>query len=396
MLADRALALKRQADALWVDFAREAISTQMDEDAERINLLETQDLEDTRVKREIIAQQEVLALHPNSLYTLAYPWAKSLPDTLSNIVANAVILARDADGKQAAPGGIAAGNAVLAAYNFRLTESLLATRLKAEEKAVVRKSEARNQAAKLRAARSQLRAAGQPLDFSTRMSSILSMVAAMLPDIEDRCLAADRGLRAVFGTDKMGIFAAPAPTQATATLEQFWIWIRERLSFVTKFGAVDQGFTVLAHVEVPLGMKASFSFPESCFASHSNVRMRGVVAYLDGTQTEHVCRATVCPPIEAIYRIANGADRARSSDVIEMAANQSQVPPCTIGRVVSMTSGRQPEVAGTATFFNVSPIEKPGSGSGWSILVEPITKMAKGRVGMFIEISVVGRPLLPD
>jgi hypothetical protein len=225
-------------------------------------------------------------------------------------------------------------------------------------------------------------AAEASLQYLDRAKGICTkLLTPYLKDACDRCVAAYKGLQEIFGVDS----ADPLPADA-ADIDALAGWSRRQVSFIARFGHLDQGLTV----SIPLSVKKqnggsqdlSVTVPQSTFPPYFYIRLRSISAFVETAGEPRLFAVEVRLPKSAIYATNGG----------QIKADQSRMPTCILGRVTARNVARPPEAGGTVSLINASPIgfnDEP-----WEIQVRSLQKPVANITEIVLELALVGRPPL--
>ena len=245
----------------------------------------------------------------------------------------------------------------------------------------------------------ELSAPGRPFALNERRDLALKRLCRDYEEAVDRACVAQQGLRKLY--DHVGA-SAPLPTEAETlgtSITALSTWIRNSLEWLSGYHLREQSFTRVVSVRSLLNRNAwvllkhsreSYSvklqLPADLFRGHDNCHLRGVAAALVGEVGTVPWSMMLRLPDEAVYE--------RNGQSVEL--DQSDRTSCLLGRVENHRSARPPELCGTATLRNASPVGRSNLGGLWSLeIVKPVgaTSESFGHLeDVILEISAVGVP----
>jgi hypothetical protein len=226
-------------------------------------------------------------------------------------------------------------------------------------------------------------------------------------DALNRACVAEEGLKQIYGflgpdygpTPPLKALPPPGiPWQAKLTL--LTIWVRSSIEWLAAFNQLDQAFTKCISIKAFVGedvwrslqasvdsFRLTIKIPGSYFKNHDQVRLRGLSMRIVG-------RAGVIP-WSVIVKLPQKAVYQRNTDYV--AIDQSDLPPCTLGRVENTNSTRQIEVCGLISLINASPIGNSNEvEQAWSFeVIRPDGDLENFSEidDLLLEINAVGIPL---
>lgn len=212
-----------------------------------------------------------------------------------------------------------------------------------------------------------MRARGGPYAYMEQMSPVLQRFSSDLREAYARILAADVGLRTVFG------IAMPAvPTVAGdgrppySFLDRAILWTRAAINRLNTFAQRDQHYVETVSVRRSVGqaeweeavrkasasgqpIELSFELPSRGLPPERHARLRGISVACVGVSELSLARVTV--------RVPRAASVLFSSDPVgsSRSLNQRDCPAVVHGRVRPSGSSQPDDVFGTTVLFNASP-----------------------------------------
>lgn len=243
---------------------------------------------------------------------------------------------------------------------------------------------------------------GGAIDFCYQAEQIMHRMTRDYNDAADRILVASEGLSKIFGypdalVDKLNAIKAGS----FSSINDATAWVREAIRWLAAFSQNDQSFTITISLRQALqgrwidcvrdGAVSEVVIDENVFNLHRYVRFRGVCASLivRDSATVILAKCVVRLPESAKYILAD----EYGQDVVVSGVDQSAavMPSCTLGRVVNIGIGRDPEICGAVSLMNGSPIAE--SGAAWSVHVQLSDKAVFDDIDdLFLEIQVSGQP----
>jgi hypothetical protein len=202
----------------------------------------------------------------------------------------------------------------------------------------------------------KLKAATDPngvLNYPTKMLAIRERFERDVQDAADRLCAAQRGMKLLYG------YEPELPTLPdSASFDEILLWTRNAISWINAFSQLEQNYVLSFSLRdfIPKSVwehgakqgKWDFALKPELFASQSHVRLRGVSACVEACGPHHVPYHLVLEaPIASSCRHISGA-------WVEL--DQSDVPPCRIGRAFRRSHMQEPDVVGISSLHNISPI----------------------------------------
>ncbi|WP_116894802.1 hypothetical protein [Pseudomonas savastanoi] len=243
---------------------------------------------------------------------------------------------------------------------------------------------------------------GGPLDFTAQADQIKERMTRDYIDAADRILVASEGLSKIFGySDKLVDKLNAIKAGSFSSVNDATAWVREAIRWLAAFSQNDQSFTITISLRQALqgqwddcvrnGMVSEVVVDESVFNLHRYVRFRGLCASLivRDSATVVLAKCVVRLPESAKYILVD----EHGQDVVVSGVDQSAavMPSCTLGRVVNIGIGRDPEICGAVSLMNGSPIAE--SGAAWSVHVQLSDITMFDEINdVFLEIQVSGQP----
>jgi hypothetical protein len=178
-------------------------------------------------------------------------------------------------------------------------------------------------------------------------------------------------------------------------------WVRDAISWLIGCGQYDQAFTRCLSLramyskeewsdkadEFNQGAMFRFRVPAKLFEHHRYVRLRGLAAYVVGARAGHT-------PWRATVKIPGRARFVREGRPVEF---DQAFPACHLGRVEQWGSAREPEVCGTVSLMNGSPIGVLGEEERmWEVTIHAPDHLDEEKLELEdfqMQIMMVGRPI---
>jgi hypothetical protein len=245
----------------------------------------------------------------------------------------------------------------------------------------------------------ELAGPGRPFALDEQRDLVLKRVCRDYEEAVNRVAVAEDGIRMIYGYD-----GDPSPLTAwadtlSASITSFSIWARDTLEWLGKYQRREQAFTRAFSVRALMNRNAwgqlrhardSFSVklqvPPELFQGFDNCRLRGVSASLIGEA------GTV--PWSLVLRLPDAAFFLRGGQKVEV--DQSQLPPCLLGRVENRRSVRRSEFCGMVSHANASPVGKNSAEGQWSLeLFRPTgsaTELFAQVDDLIVEIKIAALP----
>lgn len=219
---------------------------------------------------------------------------------------------------------------------------------------------------------------------ATSTKGILNYVERMTP-IKNRfdrdfreaiaCLIpAYEGLTKIYGYN-----GAPLPsTDSTHFFDDSLLWVRDAINWIVRFTQRDQNYVLSISVKIlsndweqgkqngkwTFEIPTNFEFADDndFYKGQRHVRMRGVSAFVEtSNDNAGVWQVMIIPPKTSTCTHLSGDDEA---------LDQTDVPPCRLGRVSNRDNVREIDVAGVSTLHNISPFGK------WEITLSNISRLS--------------------
>ena len=244
-----------------------------------------------------------------------------------------------------------------------------------------------------------------PLDLGPMVDALKKRFASDFVDAYVRITVAYDGLREFYGFD-----GSPPPTNDPAEdlmepIDANVGWVRNAIRWLIAFGQLDQTWILALSLRECIKNEnewkainssdafeftAKFSLLAELFSSHRFVRLRGVSGFI-------IHESPNVAPWTFDIRAPKSAFSYQWA-VKPLPIVQEMLPGCRLGRVESRQSTRQPEVAGSISLMNASPISGDGENGSWTIIVKAPKsdrKPLKGLQDAHIELLLAGRPVAP-
>jgi hypothetical protein len=211
---------------------------------------------------------------------------------------------------------------------------------------------------------------GGPFALDERRDLALKRLCRDYEEAVNRACVAEEGLNVFY--DYMTP-SSPLPTEAEslgASITNLTNWLRDAFEWITEYHQMEERFTrsvsvrslVTRNLWVQVKQaRESFALklqlPEELFKEHHNCRLLGVAGSLLGEGGKLPWAMTVRLPERALYH--------RWGQTAEI--DQSKRPSCLLGRVENRRVARPPEICGTTSWLNASPIGKRTQEGQWSL-----------------------------
>lgn len=227
---------------------------------------------------------------------------------------------------------------------------------------------------------------GGPLDVQGRVDALATQIQIDFDDVYARLVSVNQGIEEYFG------YIGQKLPDKSGELEPLILWTRRVVSWMVAFAHTDQAAIISLQLSglVPKtwkadlktlneGEQASFEFAwdGSDLDDFGLVRLTGVSITLEGAE-DVLAEAIFLPPALARAQDLDGKWR----DVI-----RQPMDPCRIGRIESRLISRTPELCGTVSLRNASPISaKKGQGRTFQLMLK---KLSGGNItNVNIELAV--------
>lgn len=202
----------------------------------------------------------------------------------------------------------------------------------------------------------RLKAAVSPdgvLNSSRRLPAIKRRFEQDFNNALGRLKAASQGMEILFG------YKTPLPndTQSIDFFDDCLQWTRSSTDWLIRFARLEQSYVHVVSLRDILG-KSAFKEGRSnrkwkihighvSFPGMSHVRLRGVSVFVDDALIKRTWRFKLQAPEKSEIKISGGATRM---------LNQSVIRPVIVGRAAEYGSAREPDINGTSSLLNASPI----------------------------------------
>jgi hypothetical protein len=227
------------------------------------------------------------------------------------------------------------------------------------------------------------------LNYPDRMAPIQARFDQDFGEALARIFVAQKGLRDIYGYEAPlpEIVRAFADQSVTPRSQKYFddclLWVRAAISWVIRFSQLDQNYVMAVSVRSLIGEQSwkqvveawkdnqeinkdfapitfGFDVSEALFPQQRHVRLRGVSAFVVGSDMKGVWQLTATPPKTSYCRhLSTG----RGREGAKITLNQQRVPPVRLGRVGLRESLQQPDITGVSALHNVSPFGR------WSVSV---------------------------
>lgn len=201
---------------------------------------------------------------------------------------------------------------------------------------------------------------GGAYNYAKKMEAIQQRVWRDLRDAIARIKVASRGLAIIYD------YVVPLPQSIVGEnvdplkyapiIDDCGIWVKDALSWLSRFAQNEQGYALALSVRSLVGEKEwkeglingvwETEVKPTHFLSEARVRLRGISASVFGAALHGAWDCTLRVPAHSIIVREDGTEKA---------VDQSKVPPLRLGRVYPRSIVLNPDVSGSITYFNVSP-----------------------------------------
>lgn len=243
---------------------------------------------------------------------------------------------------------------------------------------------------------------GGSLNFSLQALWAIERIRRDYLEAYDYCLAAMSGLRDVFGyespTALRGGYSSTSTFQVVGGVHDDVGWVRAAIQWVSAFTLSDQATSVSLSLRTQLpswddfiaGGPCFFPIPTAVFGDLKYVRFRGISA-------TSVFSRPMSKPLHCRFKLpGSGRYDMQTEDgaTLTKIVKQNTMPECIIGNVFDQSVRRTPDVAGTVSLANASPI--PAEETAWKIQLSNFAGADLTALDdVLVEIQVVGQqPLM--
>jgi len=240
---------------------------------------------------------------------------------------------------------------------------------------------------------------GGPFALDERRDLALKRLCRDYEEAVNRACVAEEGLNVFY--DYMTP-SSPLPGEAEAlgtSITNLTNWLRDALEWLTEYRQMEERFTrsvslrslVTRNLWVQVKQaRESFALklqlPEELFKDHHNCRLMGVAGSLLGEAGKVPWAMTLRLPSQALYH--------RWGQTAEV--DQSKRPSCLLGRLENRRVARPPEIGGTTSWLNASPIGVRNQDGLWSLeIFKPAGAHSESFAhleDMVLELLVAGIP----
>ncbi len=209
----------------------------------------------------------------------------------------------------------------------------------------------------------RMRAATEPggaLNFSERMAPLKKRFGQDFRYALARLSSVEKGMKLVYGYEAS--LPQSLPPMSGSYFDECLIWVRDAINWLVRFSRMDQNYMTSISLRQQLkpdvwanGLKAG-TWPveilDGLFPDQQYVRLRGVGAsvvlqHSEKEESSNLWMLTLRVPQKSKYRHSNNR---------EVEVDQSNVPPCRLGRVATRVGTREPDITGASALHNVSPL----------------------------------------
>jgi hypothetical protein len=195
---------------------------------------------------------------------------------------------------------------------------------------------------------------GGALDYVSRLANLEDRQQSDVSQAFARMVAIDLGIKRVYGTSVAGF-----PSQETFSLQGAITWLRKASDLVNRFALTDQSYvmriSLLEELKTDLlnGIDQGWSFilPKIRFNKQCLIRLRGIAVYVVDEKGESFYGLDVTAPTDTATVWYPGATSGTQLD-------QTAVPVCCVRGAGSRSIPKPPEVLGTPSLHNISPLGK--------------------------------------
>jgi hypothetical protein len=240
---------------------------------------------------------------------------------------------------------------------------------------------------------------GQILDYKTQAIIASKRCLRDFNESMDKLKAAEKGLEKIFnyrGDALLEILSRIGKNDSR--IHEIVNWTRNAIQWLIQFQYRDQYFTlnislkqliddVNINSELERGNAFEFRIPYEYFESYNYVRLQGISGFLLADKSlETPLSFQVEVPKKALVKF----------DDVSAGINQSELPVLTLGRVQNRNSCRDPEIVGTVSHKNMSPIgDDEQAHSGWKLKINTsLADISKSDDidDIQLELYLVGQP----
>lgn len=243
---------------------------------------------------------------------------------------------------------------------------------------------------------------GGSLNFELQALWAIERIRRDYLEAYDYCLAAMSGLRDVFGyespTTLSGVYDSSSIFQVIGGVHKDVGWVRAAIQWVSAFTLSDQATSVSLSLRMQLPswdnfiarQPCLFSIPNEVFGDLKYVRFRGISA-------TSVFSRPMSKPLHCRFKLPDSGRYDMQTEAgapLPKIVKQNTMPECIIGNVFDQSVRRTPDVAGTVSLANASPI--PTEKTAWKIQLSNFAGADLTALDdVLLEIQVVGQqPLM--
>jgi hypothetical protein len=244
--------------------------------------------------------------------------------------------------------------------------------------------------------------AGGAFNYQERFEALKAQMTADFDDAVLRLEAAYEGMQAFFG---YGEAKSEIRLPDDRKLESLATWTRKAVAWMVAFTHQDQAVTssislrsvmgkqwdkVIQNLKKEEEQEFTFRWDGGTLKNAYFVRLIGISAYYIGKATDKTLQMKVRLPEHAISR-----QRTGTVDV------EQSLPTCQMGRIRHANSQRPPEIVGTNSLRNASPIGRSGAAGLWTISIASAWPDANASGGiediiLELQVNVNGNISLPS
>jgi hypothetical protein len=209
----------------------------------------------------------------------------------------------------------------------------------------------------------KVRAATEPdgiLNYLKRMTTLKQRFNADFRSALARLKQVQLGLDGVYGYTSQ----FPTDEKSITYFDDCQKWVRDAINWLVRFSRSEQNYVLpvsLRNIGDQIwkdGLKAGtwdVNVTKEMFPDQLHVRLRGISATVDEDDGESLWPVTVLAPRQGTFYHLSGR-------VVRV--DQSNLPPCRLGRVSTRDTFKEPDIVGVSSLHNASPI------GGWKVVVD--------------------------
>jgi hypothetical protein len=238
------------------------------------------------------------------------------------------------------------------------------------------------------------------LNYKERYEALEAQIAIDFLDAYARLGAARDGMARLFG---YGANGEPDLPDGHPPLETLVAWTRLAISWLVRFGHREQTFSVSISLRKSIGeaewtrvvgemdarsvSNVAFSYSIGPpLNGYLYVRTVGISAVAVGDGFGGRLALSIRYPEHALSQQRTGAK------LDWLLIDQEALPSAYLGRVEASSSNRAPEIVGTISLKNASPISADGQQGHWKVQIAAAGGSLKGLSDIYLELNVSGTP----